>query len=457
MSSLIKSIKSGKGIIRDIFRRINKRDFSGNTGQAVKNSSYQLTQNLLTKIGSLLFTIIIARILLPDKMGLYNLALSTIVLFSIFSDLGVGTALFTFVSKALGKNNPGKAKSYLKKLLRWKIYLLLISGGILGVSAYFIANYYYQKPIFFALLAGIFYIPIQGIVGVIESLFKINNDFKTPLYKEIIFQISRFFVVPLIILLLLKFNLSNQKIIFVTLMTISFLYFLIFIYLSLKAKGKIKFLKVKEIPLNRKEKKNLIKFILPLTTISLSGVFFGYIDTLMLGHYVSEKFIAYYGAAFSLVGAASVLIGFTSLAVFPIFARESGKKLESIFKQTRNFTFLLSVLGAIFTYFVAYYVIRLAYGIEYLPSVGILKIFAILVMVSPLTGLYDIYYTLREKTKTIMWLLIVSTVINIILNIIGITYGLNNYGEIGAVYGACIATIISRVFYLIGGVVFRKK
>lgn len=449
--------KEGNSDLKNIFNRFKKRNFSGDTGQAIKNSTYQLMQNVFMKFGSLIFTIIIARLLLPDRMGLYNLALSTIILFSAFSDLGVGNALMTFVSKSLGKKNYSKAKSYTKKLLKWKIYLLFLSAFILGISSYFIANYYYNKPIFYALLAGVFYIPAIGILSFVENIYKANNNFKLPMIKEIVFQASRFILLPLGVLLLLKLNLSNQRIVFSIIMLLVCAYLISILYLIIKARKKISFLKAKSKNLNKKEINSLYKFLLPLTTISLSGIFFGYIDTLMLGHYVSERFIAYYGAAFSLVGSAAVLIGFTAGALLPIFARKEGNQLEKMFKKTRNFTFLLSFLGGILTYFVAYYVVLLAYGSEYLPATGILKIFAILVFLLPLSGLYDSYFTAKEKTKVLMWLLIISTILNVVFNVIGITYGLKNYGEMGAVYGACIATILSRSFYLLGSVCIKRK
>ncbi|NCA80885.1 MAG: hypothetical protein EOM76_12040, partial [Sphingobacteriia bacterium] len=75
-------------------------------------------------MGSLIFTIIVARLLLPDKMGLYNLALSTIVLLSVFSDLGIGEAILTFVSKMSGVGKNAKAKGYFKRLFKWKKNLI---------------------------------------------------------------------------------------------------------------------------------------------------------------------------------------------------------------------------------------------------------------------------------------------------------------------------------------------
>ena len=109
-------LEEEKGDFRKVFRRIRRRNFSGDTGQAVKNSSYQLTQNIVMKFGSLIFTIILARLLMPEKMGIYSLALSTIVLFAAFSDLGIGSAIITYISK--NKNNSKKAKSYWRTLFK---------------------------------------------------------------------------------------------------------------------------------------------------------------------------------------------------------------------------------------------------------------------------------------------------------------------------------------------------
>ena len=80
-----KDLLNGENQIKGIFSRIRRRDFSGNSGQAIKNSTFQLATNLVAKIGSLFFTIIIARLLMPELFGLYSLALATILMFSAIS------------------------------------------------------------------------------------------------------------------------------------------------------------------------------------------------------------------------------------------------------------------------------------------------------------------------------------------------------------------------------------
>jgi len=454
---LANEVREEEHFLKNIFNKFRRRDFSGTTGQAMKNSSYQLAQNLIFKFGSLLFTIVVARMLLPERMGLYNLALATIVLFASFSDLGISSALITFGAKLLGKGDFAKAKGYTKKLFRWKLYLVFIASGILLASAYFIAEVYYAKPIFYALLVGGLYLPIVSLVGFVEMMFKTTENFKTPLKKEVLFQISRFILVPLTIFWFLRIGLSDRGIVFVTLMALVAAYSISLLFLVATAKKKLKFLQINSENLSGREIKDLKKFIYPLSATAMAGLFFGYIDTLMLGHFISAKYIAYYGAAFSLVGGASAIIGFMATALMPIFARKSGKALEDIFRKTRNLTALISIAAGIFTYFVAYYVIRLAYGIEYLPSVPVLRWFSILIVLVPILGLYVGYFTTQKKTKELAWLILGSAVLNIIFNFFAITYGLRVGGEVGAVFGAVGATILSRIVYLVGLVVVRKR
>jgi O-antigen/teichoic acid export membrane protein len=435
---------------KNIFNRFKKRDFSGNTGQAIKNSSYQLTSNIVMKAGSLIFTIIVARMLMPELFGLYSLALSTIVLFSAFSDFGIGTTLLTFIAKSLGQGNKEKAKGYFKKLLKWKYRLLIGCSLVLLISAYFISNYYYQKPLFYALLVGALYIPAIGLLSFLESAFRATNNFKTPLFKDIIFQVLRLTLVPLGILFLIKTNLSEGIIVSGVIMLLSACYLIALLFLVIHSKRKLSFLKSKTKELSQSETKDLKKFILPLTFTILSGVFFGYIDTLMLGRFVSAEYLAYYGVSFGLIGSGVAIIGFISSAIFPLFSRLEGKSLEKLFRKSRNATLLIAIFSAIITYFLAYYLIRIAYGQDYLTAVPILKFFAILVFILPFSSIYEVFLTSQKKTRVIAKILILSTILNIVLNFFAITYGLRIAGNMGAIYGACFATIISRIVYLVG-------
>lgn len=444
-----------ENFVKTIFNRFRKKNFTGNTGQAIKNSSFQLTQNIVMKVGSLLFTIALARILMPEKMGLYSLALSTIVLFSSFSDLGIGSAIITYISKSLGKGDKEKAKGYFKKLFYWKSYLLGIVSIVLLVASYFVANNYYNKPIFYALLVGAFYIPIVGLLGFFENGFKSTNNFRVPLNKELIFQIARLILIPGGALILLKLNLS-LSILTAAIISLAVLsYFVAFIYLGIKSKN-LSFLKVKASNLNEGQNKDLKKFIYPLGAMALSGMFFGYIDIIMLGHYVASEFISYYQAAFSLVASASAILGFAAMALLPLFSKLEGKRLENLFRKTRNFVFLISLVAAVITFFLAHWIVLIAYGSAYLSASKVLALFSVLILFLPVVGLYNNYYISQKRTKVLMWLIIAATILNIVLNFVGINYGLSHFGGVGAIIGATVATIISRIAYFVG-LTFGKR
>lgn len=430
-------------------KRLLRRDFSGYTGMAVKNSIYSFMTSFVAKIGSLLFTAMIIGstflvklfglfsielkpLLTPELFGLYSLSLSTICLFAGFADLGIGTALIKYISK-YNKNSKG----YIAYLARIKIMLTIIVALVLIFASYFIGNYY-QKPIFLALLAGGLYIISTSLLGFISGFFQAENNFKIIFHREIIFQVLRLILVPVAIIYSLAY--SSQFILFVLILSLSICYFLALLFLKLnlgKYHGK---------NLNHKQKKEVVKFIIPLTTTALSGTFFGYIDIIMLGKFVEATFIAYYQAAFALLGSGIIFISFGGV-LFPIFSRLKGVRLLNGLKKSIIITVPLSIVGIIFTYFIASLAISLIYNKDYLPAVKILQALSILFLIDPIISIYSSFYISEGKSYFVAKVLVISTLVNILLNYILIK-NLLPYGDYIAVFGAVIATIISRIIYL---------
>jgi stage V sporulation protein B len=453
MSKFNSAIKNQKSEIEGVIRKVVKRDFSGNTGLAIKNSLFQLFSAFVSQIGTLLFTIIIARILLPELFGLYSLALSTIVLFATFSDMSTGTALIKFISSALGRKQLSKAKAYFNYFLKIRIWLTIIVSLILLVSAQFIAKDYYNKPLFLALIAGCLYIFFNSLVFFADSLFKSTNNFRLVFYKEIFFQVTKLILVPLAVLLTLK-NVHSQEInVFVMILALALSQLLALIFFIFNSK-KISFLNYPRKEISGEEKRKINKFILPLSATALSGIFFGYIDIVMLGRFVSVEFIGYYRAAFSLVGAIVPLIAFSTV-LFPILGRLKGKKLEEGFNKSFRITLITSIFMLLFIVFASPLVIKLIFGKEYLTAIPILQVLSLVIISTPLIDLYTTYMTIRGNTKLIAKFLVASTIINIILNYLFITWFLH-YSQFMAVIGAAIATILSRYLLLIGLIMFRK-
>jgi O-antigen/teichoic acid export membrane protein len=438
---------------KKILRRLKNRDFHGDSGKVIKNSFWQIATLVTAKIGSLLFTILLARIMLPEIYGLYGLALSTILFFSIFNDFGITTGLGTFLARNLD-DNPGKAKSYFYYFGRYKFFLLGFSSLLIILSAKFLAGIFYNKPILYALLVGVIYLPIQQLIGFVSPLFNLNNNFKPQFIKELILQISRITLIPLVIIFFLeKLNVENYLLwLFVSL---SLCYFIGLVYLLVLAKKKHPFNKRKSPGLNKQEKKNAWIFILPLSVTALSAVFFGYIDQIMLGHYVESAFLGFYQAAFNLITAAAALISFIPGAVFPVLARLKGSRLEKLFKKSRNTTLLLSILAMLFTWIVSKWIILLIYGAEYLPARYYLIVLALLLVSFPMISIYQTYFMSQEKSAYLSITLLISAILNIFLNYFLINLG-SSFSMYWSVMGAAVATVISRYFFMVC-LIFRRR
>ena len=410
-----KIIKEEANDIKNALKKLKSKDFSGTSGEVIKNSTYQLIRNLVFKFGSIVFTIILVRILGAELSGLYFLTLSTIVFLSPFSDLGIDTTLLRFVSNSLGRNNPNKAKAYFDVLLKYKIYLTSICSLLLVLGAYFIANNFYQKPIFLALLAGAIYIPSQSLAGFIISAFQSNNNFKAPLIKEIIFQILRITLIPLAIFLLFKIMVSKSVIIAAIIAITGAAHFVGLIYLKIIAKKKMPFIKENARSLSKEDIQDLKKFILPMSLTALSGMFYGNIDMLMLGHYISDaSYISYYAIPLGLIGSFGALIHFVPSVMLPTFSRAKKRHLNKVFLRVRNFTILVGVIASILIFIGAKYILML-YGSEFSQSIIFLQIFSLMLILSSVAGIYDIYFISTKRTKIIAILLALSTIINIIL------------------------------------------
>jgi len=439
---------------REYFSRIINDPSKGNTHMAVKNSIYQTAITFVSRFGALIFTFVLAKIMLPEIFGLYSLALSTILLFSMFSDLGVAQTFIKYVSNALGKNKNSEAKAYAFYLAKIKIALLLIASLILIITAKFISSSIYNKPIFLALISGSIYIIFIGLVGFGYLFFQSISNFKYLLFSEIILQLSRLILIPLIVIYSLKHFASLEVNSLVPILTLGVLWFILFILLLVVGLRQLLFLKSKSIELSAKKKKEILGFVFSTSALSLSGLTFGFIDMVFLGAYVSSAFIGYYRVAATIIGSIAPLMMFSGV-LLPIFSRLTRKRLESGMNKSFKVTLYLSIIATILVIILAPQIISL-FGSEYSQSVLFLRILSPLLISLPLISVYSSYFIAKSRPRIVSVLLVVSTVLSIALNYLFAIY-LSGLGEQAVAIGIAISIIISSYVYLFGLVIKRRS
>jgi len=441
--------------IIDKFKKFKESSSKGYSGLAIKNSVHQVSIILITKIGSLIFTAIIARILMPELFGLYSLVFFTIFTFVSFSDMGVGTALTRFVSKALVKGDTKKAKSYTAYLFKIKALLTLISFLVLIIFAKFIAQTYYQKPIFLALLVSALFVIILSMIGFIESIFRSSNKFQGVSLKESFFQITRLLITPVLIIFLIKYSLSQEISMMMIIAAMLVPYALTLIFFLFQAKKKIIFLKERADTLSNNEKKNIKIFIFPLSISIILYTILDQIDIVLLGKFVTSEFIGYYSAAFFLISPATALTTL-SLALFPIFSRLEGEQLKRGLNKSLKIIFFISFLFTVLIIVFAPLMVGIIYGNEYSSAINLLRLGSLVIVPSSMIGIYLNFFISKGKTKLTAKILVFLTIVKLIVGYF-LVFTLVKVSLFVGTVGVISARVIVEYIYLGILIFFSRK
>lgn len=409
--------------------------------QIIKNSFWNFVFIIINRIGALIFTIIIARMLLPEAFGIYNLAISIALILITLTDLGINSTLTRYVAEAIGKNQKQEASSIFRYLFRIKFYLTLIASIILLIIAYPISMYLFKKPdLLFPFLISAIYVFFLSFESFFDSLFYAFKKVKFIAMKEILSQSSR--IIFAIIISIAVYSSYKVSGIIVGMVLSAIMILILSFFFAKKYSGFI--FEKSEFIL---EKKRIIKFLSYITIGSITAVFFAYIDSIMIGILIPDaSYVGYYKAAFSIVFSVAGLLTFVNV-LFPVFTQLNKKKLDNLFNRAIKYVSIISIPASLGIVLLGKYIINLIYGAEYSLASLPLYFLAFLIFEMNITWILTILFSSKEKPQLFVNPLLISTGMNILLNYILIKI-LINVSEIWAMTGAAIATLISRIFYM---------
>lgn len=415
---------------------------------AVKNSFYNILGTIIAKTGSLVFTIILARLLLPELFGIYNLVLSLAMIAITFTDLGISRALVRYTSEALGKGQRTKARGYIRYLFKARISLVIIVIFLIIIFGKFISNNIFDKPeVFLPLLFSGFYIFMRSFEGLIRNIFVITKELQKTTFMQTTLQIFRIIFTILAILIISdeRFVVSG---IFVALSIAVFFSVITGLFFLKKDKDLLIGSKYSEKDSKEKvETGRIWNYIGLASVVSISLAFFGSIDTLILGSFVAAEYIGFYRAALGLVVTIAGLFSFGAVFL-PIFTQSKQKQIQDGFNEAFRYLVLITIPSVFGVLVVAKYFIFAVYGSEYIIATIPLYALAFLIMITPFIALYSSLFEAKERIGILSKFVVISLLLNIILDFIFILYLLNFSQEL-AILGAGIATVISRGFYLL--------
>jgi O-antigen/teichoic acid export membrane protein len=408
----------------------------------IKNSFWAFTSSMVGRLGALLFTIILARYLQPEKFGIYSLILSTAMIFYTFADLGINSTLVRYVSHAITKDKL-KVHSYYRYLLKLKFLLTTIVSLLLLILSYPLSFYVFKnEALFLPFLVSSAYIFVMSFDSFYTSMFYIVEKVKYIGFRELFSQILRIvFALSIFYTVAASYQVVG---IFVSLTLISFLMLLFVLYYVKKLIPEIFKPSLEEGAEINKLK--LLKFTSYLTIAGISGTLFAYIDSVLIGYFLSIEYVGYYRAAFALVnGVMAIVLAPTSI-LLPVFTKLENAKTSYLLERIFKYSAIIAVPAAFGLMLFGKYFIRFFYDYSYLPAALPLYFLSFLIIPAVYTSILFYLFSAKEKPQIYAKIIVITSILNVILNFIFIKL-LLPVSAIWATAGASIATLISWTVY----------
>ena len=408
---------------------INDLDVHVSTMNAIQRIFKNVISLSVSKISfsilSLLLTIFIARLLGDVSLGKYSFAITFPKLFLVFMDLGYETFFIREVSR-----NKSLTRDYLESLLGFR--LLLIPVVLLTIAVSINLMGYQENTKFLVYIFSIYYVILS-----LSSLYKISfRSFEKMEYEAGILIISTIFRTSCsVILLYFGYGLLEIGIVFILSAILEF--GIGFILNS-------KLITTAKINFNYTFIKNTIRLALPFCMLSLFGLVYVKIDTVMLSYIEGDAVVGWYNAAYNLTLTFRSIPLLLMNALFPLLSNyyiSSKESLKKGFQLSFKYLFSLGLPLSVGIFILADKIILFFYGFGFTESIIALKILSWDVLLKFLYICTQYILIAINKQKSVGLLIIFTSFFNIVLNLALIP----KFSYIGS----GIATLLSESILLI--------
>ena len=194
-------------------------------------------------------------------------------------------------------------------------------------------------------------------------------------------------------------------------------------------------------------RKKLISYSWPLVFSTILGVLFSYIDSFCIGYFKSISDVGIYNAAVPI----AMLLLFSPLLFirlfFPIITKEfSNKNLDIIRELSKQIEKWILIVNIPLLFLIVIFpgaFINILFGAEYLGAENSLRFLAIGFFFNSLTIIFYNLISMVGKSKLILINIIITSILNLIINIILIP----KYGITGAAIGTMISYIVLAIIF----------
>jgi O-antigen/teichoic acid export membrane protein len=428
---LISFIVAGK-----INKIIGRMENSKPKKSLYKNSIYYLFYNVLNIAFPFVISIYVARVLLPDSVGIVATAQNLAQYFVLFSFLGIPTYGLREIAKI--KDNKAGLNQLFSELFFINLISTICFSG-LYLALIFSVPAYRSNYLLYLIVGG----TIAGNALNISWLYEGLEEFGFISLRNLLLKIAVF-------VCLLIFVKGPED--YLTYAMISVLGTVGNYFFDVVFSPKFVHLTTKNLNFKRHAKS-----IFYLTVVNLAIELYSLTDITMIGIFCEPKNVAYYSYASRIQKICLQIINTFTIVIIPRLSEEYKEgKTEVVNQLITNallVIFILALPMIIGLFFVSDEAVLVLFGSEYQPAAIVLKILSLLLLISPVGYLLGSRVLLIVGKEKLMG---IPVGIGALVNVIGNYFLIQQYNEIGAAIASIISELVVMMIYIFMGRKYYK-
>ena len=387
----------------------------------VKNASWLIAGRIIQMLLSLIVGVLTARYLGPGNYGLISYGGAYVSFFSSLCSLGINSIIIKDFVDNPKEQGEAIGSAIVMRLLASLFSVLIIIGIVLVVDK--------DEPTTIIVVALCSF-------GLLFNVFETFNYWFQSLYKSKITAIATliaYIITSIYKLILLVLNKNIYWFAFAT----SIDYIVIAVCLSFFYKkyngDRLKF--------TSKKAKALLRISYNYIISSMMVAIYGQTDKLMLKQMLDENIVGYYTIATTLCTMWTFVLQAIIDSFYPTILKLKGedeKQYEIKNRQLYAIIFYVSCIVSILFLFLGGFIIKLLYGVDYLPAVDMLKIITWYTAFSYLGVARNAWIVSEGNQKYLKYIYGCAAILNVVLNFVFIPL----WGGVGAAF----ASLITEVF-----------
>lgn len=352
---------------------------------------------------NLVFTAILARLLSPEDYGIVAIVTVFTSFFSVFADLGFGTAVIQ--NKNLNKEDTDSIYTF-------TVYLGLGLGILFVLFSYPISVFYGNSvyfPIGCILAISLFFSTLNMIPN---AVIMKNKQFMLVGIRTIVIVI----VSGIITVVLAIFGFKYYALVLSSVISSIITYLWNMKNVELKFRGKV----------NKESIQKVLSFSIFQFGFSFVNYFARNLDNLLTGKYIGSAQLGYYDKAYTLMQYPTAnLTHVITPALHPILSEYQNDK-KIIYTQYMKIVKLLAIIGifvSAFCYLASSEIINIMYGEKWSQAIPCFKWLSLSVWAQMITSSAGAIFQSLGDTKRMFWIGSANAVLNIVAIVLGIMTG----------------------------------